>query len=355
MLYNHILTYHYSGTGNSYRVAKWINEAAGESDAACTLLPISSPYPAEDNIPSGNATLTGLVFPVHGFTAPWPVIRFTMRLPRQQGTHALVIATRGGTKFGSLIVPGLEGTAAWLVALILRLKGFRIRGVKGVDMPANWTAVMPGYDEENSRQIINRSQPGAMAFIRKVLSGQRLLQGWIPLLAGLVLLPVSFGYLFAGRFFLAKLLYASSRCNGCGLCAKHCPSQAIRMTNGNHTNRPFWTFSCHSCMRCMNLCPQNAIETNIILVAAMIWLFTLPLDALLLHGLGKLTASPTLVSSPMTHFLLQTGYVLGGLWALYALFHVLLGIRWFNRLITTITPTHYFKRYHEPDTDLKNV
>ena len=290
---------------------------------------------------------------MHGFTTPWPVVRFALRLPRQQGTHALVITTRGGTKFGSLIVEGMEGTASWLIALILRLKGFRIRGVKGISMPVNWTAVMPGYSEQNSRKIIARAQPKAMAFIDNVLSGQRRLHGWFPLLLGIILLPLSFGYLFFGRFFLAKTLYASDRCNGCGLCAKHCPSQAIDMKNG----RPYWTFSCHSCMRCMNLCPQNAIEGNYVLIAAMIWLSTLPIDALLMHWLGQLVArSPQAVSAPVQSLLL-TAILFGILWALYALFHILLSMPWFNRLITALSPHphHYYKRYREPDSNLKTM
>ena len=195
MLYNHIFTYYYSGTGNSYRVARWIEQAASEGGTACTLQSINSPY---SELPASSETLAAFVFPTHGLTAPWPVIRFAMRLPRQQGTHAIVVATSGGTKFGSLIVPGLEGTAAWLIAFILRVKGFRIRGVKGISMPANWTAVMPGYGEENSRRIIASEQPAAMTFIHNVLSGQRQLRGWIPLLLGkpLIFLPqVSLGYL----------------------------------------------------------------------------------------------------------------------------------------------------------------
>ncbi len=296
MLYNHILTYHYSGTGNSYRVAKWIEEAADESGAACTLQSINSPDP---EVPAGSQTLTAVVFPTHGFTAPWPVIRFAMRLPHHQGTHALVIATRGGTKFGSLMVPGMEGTAAWLTALILRLKGFRIRGVKGVDMPANWTALMPGYGEEEfTADHLPFTDPVQWPSFKKCSQvsgsyrvGFRCWQVWY-------CCPFLFGYLFAGRFFLAKTLYASNSCNGCGLCAKHCPSQAIRMTSGKTTRiARYWVFSCHSCMRCMNLCPQNAIETNVLLVAAMIWLFTLSMDALLLRWLGKFTASPMLASS----------------------------------------------------------
>jgi hypothetical protein len=62
-----------------------------------------------------------------------------------------------------------------------------------------------------------------------------------------------------------------------------------------------------------------------------------------------------MAASPMMNFLLQTGYVLGGLWAIYALFHALFSISWFNRLVTTLSLTHYYSRYHEPDSDLKKM
>jgi ferredoxin len=352
MIYKFAKILYYSGTGNSYRAARWIEQAALESGASATLQSIYSPYP---NDKDGGQTLAAFVCPTHGFIAPWPMVRFAMRLPRQQGTHALVIATRGGTKFGSLYVPGFDGTAAWLISLILRLKGFRIRGIKGIDMPATWTSVIPNYGEENARKIIAHTRPKAMDFINRVLTGKQCLQGWFSLLLGIVFFPISLAYLFFGRFFLAKTLYASTHCNGCGLCAKHCPSQAIRMVDGKQHKRPYWTFSCHSCMRCMNLCPQQAIEGNYFLVVGMIWLSTLPLDALLMHWLGQFIGHSPLATPTLVQLLLYTAILLGILWVLYALFHLLLSMPWFNLLVTKLSPTHYYKRYNEPDTDLKNV
>ena len=354
MKYDHVLINYYSGTGNSYRVACWLDQAARDSSAATTLNDISHPprNSAEDD-PDGK-TLEAFFFPAHGFTAPWPVIRFALRLPRRPGRHALVCATRGGSFLGSKLIPGMEGTAAWLVACILRLKGYRIYGIKGINMPTNWTAIHSGYDEQTSQRIIARSQPTALDFFQGVLGGQQRLQGWLPLSIGLLLLPLSLGYLLLGRFFLSKLLYASHHCIGCGLCAKHCPSQAIRMT-GKAQDRPFWTFSCHSCMRCMNLCPVQAIEANYVLIALLVWLGTLPYGALLLGWLGRLVGMTTLASSMTARLVVQIAGLLWITWALYALFHLLLGIPWFNRLITTLSLTHYYKRYKEPDTNLNNL
>ena len=354
MKYDHIVTAYYSGTGNSYRVARWLEKTAQESGATSTLDAIDARQTRTAEAPPDDQTLAAFFFPTHGFTAPWPVIRFILSLPRQSGRHALVCATRGGSFMGSKLIPGMEGTAAWLVACILRLKGYRIRGVKGINMPTNWTAIHSGYDEQTSQRIIARSQSTALDFFEGVLGGQRRLQGWLPLTLGLLLLPMSLGYLLLGRFFLSKLLYASHRCIGCGLCAKHCPSQAIRMT-GKAQDRPFWTFTCHSCMRCMNLCPVQAIEANYVLIALLVWLGTLSYAALLLGWLSQQVGMVTLASSITARLVVQIAGLLWITWALYALFHLLLGIPWFNRLVTKLSLTNYYKRYKEPDTNLNNL
>ena len=88
----------------------------------------------EDAIPEreldpGPQTLMGVLSPAHGFTAPWSVIRFVLGLCSGRGTHAFVCFTRAGTRLGPLFLPGLDGTAGYLVALILALKGYAVRGV----------------------------------------------------------------------------------------------------------------------------------------------------------------------------------------------------------------------------------
>jgi len=347
--YREAAFYFYTGTGNSYRVATWMADAARDAGVAVTVRPIESALP-EQEIGAGETALLGLVTPTHGFTVPWAMLRFALRLPRRRDTHAVVVATRAGLKLGPIYTPGIEGTATLLMALVLALKGYRVRGATGIDMPSNWIALHPGLSPVAARGIVARARDRVVAFTGAILSGRRRFTGWLALLIGLWFFSISLGYLLIGRFFLAKLFFASDHCNGCGLCAEHCPNQAIEMQG----RRPYWTFRCESCMRCMAYCPTRAVEASHLLgLAAYLLAGAIPTTALLAWLTARLPALAFLSGTP--RWALESLYAVAALGLAYPLFHRLLQIAWANRLFTLTTPTHYYRRYHEPDTALKEL
>jgi len=353
MSYRTTTIYFMSGTGNSFRAATWIAETAREQGVDAKVTPIASGRPKEE-IEEGESHLTGLVMPTHGFTTPWQMLRFALRLPRRNGTHAFVLATRAGTKLGSVFMPGLEGTAAYLPALILALKGYRVRGVRGLDMPSNWTALHPGFSRESAEAIIARSRPKALRFANTILSGETCFGSLIGLLLGLALLPVSLGYLLVGRFFLGRLFFASYRCDGCGVCARNCPADAIRMW-GRKEPRPYWTHRCENCMRCMNFCPKNAVEAGHSWAVILYYVTMIPVSDYVLNWLGSRLPWAASLNRAGLGMLLQYGYMLLAISAAYALFAVAIRAPVINRLFAFTTLTHYYRRYHEPETRLKDM
>ena len=341
-----------SGTGNSFRVASWMKEAAARSGARARLVPIGKePPPPEE---AGDGRLVGLVFPTHGFTAPWAALRHAWRLPRGRGAHAVVVPTRAGTKFGPLFLPGLEGTGGYLVALLLTLKGYSVRGVTAVDMPSNFMIGHPGFSPASARAIIARGERKALGFIEPILGGRTRFAGFLSLLLGVVLLPVSLAYALVGRFFFAKMMFANSSCTGCGLCAESCPFGAIRMWGGE-TRRPYWTFSCENCLRCLAWCPERAVESGHSLGVLLYFAASIPVSVYTMNWLAGRLALPAAANNLATRLLLQYPYVLLSLFLTYLLFTALIRIPLINRLFTYTTLVHYYRRYHEPDTDLDDL
>jgi Pyruvate/2-oxoacid:ferredoxin oxidoreductase delta subunit len=353
MNYRGATVYFYTGTRNSYRVAVWMAAALADEEATITLRPIEAADLAEEIGDSAPAILV-LVMPTHGFTTPWAMLHFLFGLPRRRGTDAVVVATRAGMRMGSLYTPGFEGTATLLVAIVLALKGYRIRGTAGIDMPSNWIALHPGLAPKTVSGIVNRARERTARFMSVIVSGKRRFANWPASLLGLLVLPISAAYLFIGRLFLAKLFFASDHCTGCGLCAEHCPNAAIEMRGSGKDARPYWTFHCESCMRCIGYCPPRAVEaSHFLAIGTYLLAGTIPAAA----ALAWLA-----VRVPFLGFLSHVpGWILGSAKALvvlaliYPLFHRLLRIRGVNWFFTHATLTHYYRRYHEPETNLRNL
>jgi ferredoxin len=280
------------------------------------------------------------------------MIKFVLRLPRGRGTHAFVIVGRGGSKIGKRYIPGLEGTACYLMALLLIVKGFNVRGVMAVDMPANWVVAYPAPSPPKAAGIMHRARLRTFAFFETILEGGRSFGGWTGLTLGFLLLPVSVAYLLVGRFFLAKLFFANNDCNGCGLCARNCSYGGIKM-KGAKKQRPYWTYACESCMRCMAYCPVKAIEAGHSWAAILYFASSSTLSAHLLNLLVADTGH--FFINRWLSYPLKYAYLLVSMAAAYWLFFLLLRVPLINTIFTYTTFTHVFGRYHEAETKARDL
>jgi len=181
-----------------------------------------------------------------------------------------------------------------------------------------------------------QGNPSVSVFTAAVTGGCRI---------GPLKLPVSVLYFCFARFFLAKLFFATSRCNACGLCAQGCPVSAIRMVRG----RPFWTLQCESCMRCMNFCPQRAIQASQLL-AALVFLYG---SSVLTKALTALLQSQFAIVAGLAGGLawLLSLPVLIGIWMVfYRVWFALLRWKPASCFFEYTTLTRWYRRYREPDT-----
>jgi len=171
----------------------------------------------------------------------------------------------------------------------------------------------------------------------------------------ILLAPVSVGYLAVGRFFLAKLFFASRRCDGCGLCARACAHGAIEMRGADP--RPYWTWRCESCMQCMAFCPRRAVEASHALAALVLALGAIvPLDVLFVRAASRaLPALAPLIGSALVGTVLWSAYLLALIFSLYAVLAVAARVPLVLAVLEHTTLTRLYHRYREPGTRLHDI
>ena len=89
----------------------------------------------------------------------------------------------------------------------------------------------------------------------------KLKEAWICLRAGVVTLPYPFKPHDPAPEFRGKLEVEADKCIGCGACANACPAQCILVTDdGAWRTLRFYLERCTYCMRCEEVCPEDAIH-----------------------------------------------------------------------------------------------
>jgi len=331
--------FYFSGTGNARNVAHWMAEAWRDRGREAAVVDIARAAP--EDIRVGPDDEVGLASPTHGFNFPPITLAFLFAFPRAAGrSRAFIINTRAGVRLLGLHLPGLSGVAQLLAALVLSLKGYRVVGMRPIDLPSNWISIHPGLRPDNVRAIYRRCEAIARRSAERLLGGRRDLRALWDLPQDLLIAPIALGYYLAGRFVFAKSFIASAACDSCQACVRQCPVQAVRMVGG----RPFWSYRCESCMRCMNECPRRAIQTAHGFVIGLLVLLDVALAALLpeLRGGSALDR--------LARLLLETALMVGALVVAYRLLHRGLRFRAIERLTTwtSLTRFAFWRRYHAP-------
>lgn len=329
---NNLQIHYFSGTGNSATVARWMEEEALAGNWNCTVTHIGKIDRLNPAKPDPSATLA-FISPVHGFNYPPVMINYLLRFPKGKN-RVWLLNTRAGMRLGKMITPGLSGITFYFAAIVLLLKGYRIRAMLPVDLPSNWISVHPGLREKSIVFLHERNHKRVKNFCQQVYSGKSCFRATREVLQDLLLAPVAVLYYVTGRFVFAKTYYASADCNQCGICIKGCPVQAIIMVD----QRPYWTFNCESCMKCMSNCPLKAIETahgfivalSIFYLAGVLTLFysVVPKD---LYGFAN----------PLLTFVVETGIFLAMLAVFYRLMHYAMRIRAIERIVVYTSLTKY--------------
>ena len=344
--YSDLIIFYFSGTGNAKTSAMWIAQNAKAKNINAKIINIAKEVDFK-KIQFNTQTLIGFCYPTHGFNAPPIMLDFIRKFPKSEfKNNIFLLNTRAGMKISKLFTPGLTGVALILPALMLKIKGYKIIGYLPVDLPSNWISLHPSLNKKTINMIFEKWEKVLIKKSNKIFEGKKIFRGLYSLPIDLAIAPISFIYYIIGRFVIAKTFFASYECNGCGLCKRACQVQAIKFID----NRPFWSFKCESCMKCMSNCPKQAIQTAHLYVIITWWLAFSIIPMSIFAILESFFDINKLVSEILYNVL---GILI--IWGGHYLFHYLLRFKFFNKIISYTSLTHYkfWGRYKAPKKILK--
>lgn len=240
------MIFYFTGTGNSFWVAKALGEAFDEP--LVSIAEALKNSGSEIRYPVRPDERILFVYPVHSWGPAVPVVRFITRL---------VLSGYAGQPVYSISTCGDEcGYASRLLRKALAKRQLPLTAAYSVIMPNNYI-LLPGFSVD-SKEVEERKLQEAPARVAEIVEAIRRHQadglyhtGSLPGLKSYGIYP-----LFV-HFAIGKTAFrATESCISCGLCERICPTGTITLEKG----RPVWTDSCVQCVACIHRCPVRAIE-----------------------------------------------------------------------------------------------
>ena len=227
------MIYYFSGTGNSRWVAETLAEKTGDTTTRIvkrTVQPLT--------VHAGETF--GLVFPIYAWNMPRMVQDFINNIFIEKGAYTFAVCTCG--------------SEAGYAMRVLHAR-MPMDNVWSLVMPDNYVVAFHAEQDDVALEKVRgaaRKLDAIADCIRAGRSGEWDVQvGSFPFLKTFVA-----GHLFRKYALSAKPFRSTYDCSGCGLCAKECPTENIRVADG----MPFWFDTCEQCMACIQKCPKRAIE-----------------------------------------------------------------------------------------------
>ena len=230
--------YFYTGTGNSLWTAVQIASRLGPSE----LIPLSG---QKKNSVFCDSEHIGLVFPVHIWGVPPPVIEFISRLKADPKQYIFAVAVNAGQ------------VAATLLQLqkLLQKKHLNLSCGFSIDLPSNYIP----WGGAVSRDKQQKKFSAALEKIERI-AGAVHHQEDLPPESGPLWQNLIFSMIYRkSKPYVAKMdksFFADEKCSACGICGKICPAQNIQIIGG----KPVWQHRCEQCFACIQWCPEEAIQ-----------------------------------------------------------------------------------------------
>ena len=236
------MIYYFSGTGNSYAVAKILADNLYEplQDIAQAVKEKQYSYTFSEG------ERLGIVFPVYTAAPPKIVLDFINQLELDGSPYTFVVCTCGDS----------AGKSIDFVEKILAKKGCKLHSGFSVVMPNNHITLFEGEtDASLQEKLVSAEQTIARiqkAILQEKTNFFRVKREKISPILAYIVNPI-----FQKKGTQTKPFFVTDSCISCGLCEKVCNAGCIKLTNG----KPVWTEqNCAMCLACLNRCPVTAIQ-----------------------------------------------------------------------------------------------
>jgi len=230
--------FYYTGTGNSLWVARRLSSLPGNVN----LVSISEWMKLKKPIETGTI---GIVFPVHIWGVPSPVVKFVDELKGYSFSYIFAVAVDA------------DQVANTLVQLknIFKKNGMILSSGFEIKLPSNyipWGDVEP---REKQEQKFSAAEKKLSDICRIVKNRESRPVEKGPLWQRVIFTMI---YKMSSRRVpeMDRSFWVDEKCNHCGICARVCPAENIVMVD----EKPVWNHHCEQCLACIHWCPQKSIQ-----------------------------------------------------------------------------------------------
>lgn len=230
--------FYYTGTGNSLWAARALARELGNTE----LISMTS---GNIKLHEIDASVIGLVFPVHIWGVPHRVLEFLDQLEEMSPQYIFAVASNGGQVSNTLVQ----------LQNVMKSKGLVLSSGWSIVLPSNYIPWGGPGSVEKQNELFAAASAKIPIMAQGIHSRAEMQMEKGPLWQRII-----FSWLYNLSYTQVPRMDAKfmvdERCNNCGICIKLCPNNNIIMLN----EKLIWQNHCEQCLACIQWCPQEALQ-----------------------------------------------------------------------------------------------
>jgi len=253
-----IAIFYFSGTGNTWWITEKIKSCLSENNIKTKLYSIErNDLNWDEMLPNllKENEIIGIGFPVHGSDVPiimkdWiqeNLVPASMNLKEEKQTFV----------YDTMAL--FSGDTPLVMRKILKKGKFKVKQAINIRMLNNIPQIKSlNVEKEKQSEIFQKAEKKVEKFISCILENKKWVMRRDPLtrfIAGFQ----RFFYRREIKMFRKLFTINHSDCTLCNICIENCPIDNLSIEETEENPKVIFGPNCVCCMRCFNICPQNAI------------------------------------------------------------------------------------------------